>query len=79
MHASRNAPAVSSPVPRPAASRLAGDDLRFPITLMLGWFAAQVVLRVLVSDSLELDEAEQTLAARELALGYGTQPPLYTW
>ncbi|RIK93861.1 MAG: glycosyltransferase [Burkholderiales bacterium] len=79
MHASRYAPPVTSPVSRSPASRLAGDDLRFPIALMLGWFAAQVALRVLVSDSLELDEAEQTLAARTLALGYGAQPPLYTW
>jgi 4-amino-4-deoxy-L-arabinose transferase-like glycosyltransferase len=79
MHASRYAPPVTSPVSRSPASRLAGDDLRFPIALMLGWFGAQVALRVLVSDSLELDEAEQTLAARTLALGYGAQPPLYTW
>jgi len=79
MHVSRDGLPVSSLVSRPSASRLAGDDVRFPIALMLGWFAAQVVLRVLVSDSLELDEAEQTLAARELALGYGSQPPLYTW
>ncbi len=79
MHGSRNASPVTSLVSRPPASRLAGDDLRFPIALMLGWFAAQVALRMVVSDSLELDEAEQTLAARTLALGYGTQPPLYTW
>lgn len=79
MHVSRDGLPVSTLVSSPSASRLAGDDLRFPIALMLGWFAAQVVLRVLVSDSLELDEAEQTLAARELALGYGAQPPLYTW
>jgi len=79
MHASRNAPPVTSLAPRPQASRLAGDDLRFSIALMLGWFVAQIALRVLVSDSLELDEAEQTLDARTLALGYGTQPPLYTW
>ncbi len=70
---------MPSLVSRTPASRLAGDDLRFPIALLLGWFAAQVVLRVLVSGSLELDEAEQTLDARSLALGYGTQPPLYTW
>ncbi|MCD6679567.1 MAG: glycosyltransferase family 39 protein [Burkholderiaceae bacterium] len=79
MHASRNVPPVTSLVSRPHASRLAGDDARFSIALMFGWFAAQVALRVLVSDSLELDEAEQTLDARTLALGYGTQPPLYTW
>jgi len=79
MHASRNAAPVSGPVTRPPASRLARDDPRFSLALMLGWFAAQVALRVLVSDSLELDEAEQALDARALALGYGAQPPLYTW
>lgn len=60
-------------------ARLSGLDLRIPFALMLGYFAAQVALRVLVSDSLELDEAEQMLATRTLDAGYGTQPPLYTW
>ena len=47
--------------------------------LLLLYFGAQVVARLWVSDALELDEAEQVLWTQQLALGYGTQPPLYTW
>lgn len=43
------------------------------------YFAAQALSRVLVSPAPELDEAEQLLWTRELAWGYGAQPPLYTW
>ena len=39
----------------------------------------QVVLRVCISDSLDLDEAEQVLFAQWRVLGYGSQPPLYNW
>jgi 4-amino-4-deoxy-L-arabinose transferase-like glycosyltransferase len=51
---------------------------RVPWLLVL-YFTAQVVIRVLVSPSLGKDEAEQVLLAQELAWGYGPQPPLYTW
>lgn len=70
---------MSSSLSPASASRFDGTGLRLPLALLFGWFAAQVALRVLVSDSLELDEAEQMLATRTLALGYGAQPPLYTW
>ncbi|WP_162604738.1 glycosyltransferase family 39 protein [Geomonas edaphica] len=43
------------------------------------YFALQFVFRVLVSNSAELDEAEQLLLTQHLDLGYGSQPPLYTW
>ncbi len=36
-------------------------------------------LRLLMSRTMELDEAEQFLAARVIALGYSDQPPLFTW
>ena len=53
---------------------------RFNVWLCLAlYFGAQLVCRVLVSPALELDEAEQVLWSQRLALGYGTQPPLYTW
>ncbi|BCR05035.1 glycosyl transferase [Desulfuromonas versatilis] len=39
----------------------------------------QLTLRLLVSDSLQLDEAEQIILSQELRWGYGSQPPLYTW
>ena len=43
------------------------------------YFAAQILIRLLISPSLGKDEAEQVLLAQELAWGYGSQPPLYTW
>ncbi|HYN61894.1 MAG TPA: glycosyltransferase family 39 protein [Rubrivivax sp.] len=48
-------------------------------TLALGYFGAQVAMRVTVSDALELDEAEQSLWTQAFEFGYGPQPPLYTW
>ncbi|MGL6078060.1 glycosyltransferase family 39 protein [Methyloversatilis discipulorum] len=50
-----------------------------PWLLLLLYFGAHVVARTLVSDALELDEAEQALWTQHLAAGYGSQPPLYTW
>jgi 4-amino-4-deoxy-L-arabinose transferase-like glycosyltransferase len=61
------------------ASRCASRGLRTVLALFFLYAAAQAVLRVAVSDSLELDEAEQVLLAQQWAWGYGGQPPLYTW
>ena len=47
--------------------------------LLAGYFLLQVVLRVMLSDSLEIDEAEQLLLTQELHLVYGSTPPLYNW
>ena len=52
---------------------------RAALWIALAYFAAHVALRVAVSPAPELDEAEQLLWTRELAWGYGAQPPLYTW
>lgn len=46
---------------------------------LLALAAAHVVVRVALSSSLKWDEAEQILWSQQLALGYGAQPPLYTW
>lgn len=35
--------------------------------------------RCFVTDSVELDESEQVILTQSLALGYNSQPPLYTW
>lgn len=43
------------------------------------YFTIHLVIRIFVSDSAELDEAEQLLLTQDLRLGYGSQPPLYTW
>lgn len=50
------------------------------IVVVLGiYFLLQLVIRLLISPDLELDEAEQLLLTQQLSLGYGSQPPLYTW
>jgi len=38
-----------------------------------------IFIRVSIGSSLERDEAEQVLLTESFALGYGTQPPMYTW
>ncbi len=43
------------------------------------YFLLHLSIRLLVSGSVELDEAEQVLLSQQMALGYGSQPPLYTW
>jgi lipopolysaccharide core galacturonosyltransferase RgtB len=49
------------------------------LLLLGGYFALHIVLRVLVSDALDYDEAEQVLLGQWLLAGYTEQPPLYTW
>lgn len=46
---------------------------------LLIYFALQLAARVWASGSVELDEAEQLIWTQHLRLGYGPQPPLYTW
>lgn len=43
------------------------------------YFAAQVALRVALGGSLEADEAEMVVLARDWQLAAGSQPPLYNW
>jgi 4-amino-4-deoxy-L-arabinose transferase-like glycosyltransferase len=70
-----------SPLLRPSVAGTTSVDWppRRWLLLALLYFGAHLVLRVLVADGLELDEAEQALWTQQLALGYGMQPPLYTW
>jgi hypothetical protein len=49
------------------------------VLAVLLYFGVQLVLRLLIGPSLELDEAEAFYHARGLAWGYGAQPPLYFW
>ncbi len=46
---------------------------------VLAYFILCVIMRVLRSDSLQNDEAEQAFLSQMLLLGYGRQPPLYDW
>ena len=50
-----------------------------PWAVLLLFVLAHVLMRLSVSTALELDEAEQMVWSQHLALGYGVQPPLYTW
>ena len=50
-----------------------------PLAWLLALALAHVLVRVAVSPALKWDEAEQMLWSQQLALGYGAQPPLYTW
>ncbi|MEJ5031517.1 hypothetical protein WH303_20395, partial [Comamonas sp. MYb69] len=49
----------------------------------LRWIAALFVLvmasRLLASHGVSWDQNEQLVWSQQLALGYGPQPPLYTW
>ena len=47
--------------------------------LIAGYFLLNVIVRLLLPHSLELDEAEQVFLSQWLAFGYGPQPPFYNW
>jgi 4-amino-4-deoxy-L-arabinose transferase-like glycosyltransferase len=47
--------------------------------LIAGYYALAVLLRVLRSEALESDEAEQLIQSQFLLMGYGRQPPFYNW
>jgi len=55
------------------------SPLARPLPWLLLLAAAHVAVRVTASPALRWDEAEQMLWSQQLALGYGAQPPLYTW
>lgn len=49
------------------------------LCILVGYGLLHVVIRLLISDGAELDEAEQLLLSQSFAFGYNAQPPLYTW
>lgn len=46
---------------------------------LIGYFILQIIIRILVSDTLYRDEAEQLIFCQQWRLSYTAQPPLYTW
>jgi 4-amino-4-deoxy-L-arabinose transferase-like glycosyltransferase len=65
---------------QPAGLSLSGGHVRAWFYLCLAlYFGLHVLIRVSMSDSLELDEAEQAFLTQWILLGYGSKPPLYTW
>jgi 4-amino-4-deoxy-L-arabinose transferase-like glycosyltransferase len=64
----------------PAGADCPGPQrLRRFAALLGAYLVAHLVLRLLVSTSLQWDEAEQAVLSQSLAWGYSEQPPLYTW
>ena len=53
-------------------------ESRFLIAIGV-YFILQIILRVIISNSLEYDEGEQALLSQWLLPGYTDQPPLYSW
>ncbi|WP_051236096.1 glycosyltransferase family 39 protein [Ottowia thiooxydans] len=63
----------------PQKSPPLGSVIAHPLLWLLLLAAAHVAVRLAISPALKWDEAEQILWSQNLALGYGAQPPLYTW
>ena len=51
---------------------------RFPF-FIVAYFAIQIIIRLLTSSIVVLDESEQIMLSQYFSLGYNEQPPLYTW
>ena len=49
------------------------------LAAVAAYFALRAIARTCVSDTLELDEAEQLIQAQAWAWGYRHDPPLYMW
>jgi 4-amino-4-deoxy-L-arabinose transferase-like glycosyltransferase len=52
---------------------------RVVLWLIAAYYVAAVLIRVLRSDGLQNDEAEQLFQSQFLLWGYGRQPPFYNW
>ena len=65
------------------SAAIAGDEAEpraWPWALVIcGYFLFQALYRRLLGGGLLIDEAQMLLWSRELAWGYGPQPPLYSW
>ena len=77
----RNTPSITrfmtdSTAPRALSSR---PVWAHPLFWLVFFTMAHIAVRVAVSPALKWDEAEQILWTQQLSMGYGSQPPLYTW
>lgn len=52
---------------------------RHPLAWVLVLACAHVISRVAISDGMKWDESEQILWSQQFLLGYGAQPPAYSW
>lgn len=55
------------------------SDLRWVPWALAAYFVVQTIVRITLSNSLRIDEAQQFLVAQWLDWGYDEQPPLYYW
>jgi hypothetical protein len=56
------------------------SKLSYLVAATLGAYGLlHVLIRLVISEGAELDEAEQLLLSQSFAIGYTDQPPLYTW
>ncbi len=62
----------------PLSAKTASSTRLF-ICLLAGYVLVHLFIRLAMGGTLELDEAEQLIFGQQLALGYNTQPPLYSW
>ncbi|MEJ2309304.1 MAG: glycosyltransferase family 39 protein [Gammaproteobacteria bacterium] len=49
------------------------------LLILFVYFCINLLVRVVISPNVGLDEAEQILLTQSLEWGYNSQPPLYTW
>ncbi len=49
------------------------------LLLLAGYFMVNLLLRLALPASLELDEGQQLFLAQKLSFGYDSQPPFYNW
>jgi 4-amino-4-deoxy-L-arabinose transferase-like glycosyltransferase len=55
------------------------SDYRWVAWVLAIYFAVQAAVRIALSNSLRIDEAQQFVVGQWLAWGYDAQPPLYNW
>lgn len=62
-----------------AASDRLFSDFRWVAWIFAAYFCVQAVIRISISSSVRIDEAQQFVVGQWLAWGYDAQPPLYNW
>jgi hypothetical protein len=67
---------VSAPAPPDGNGR---RETALAVLVLVALALAHLGVRLAISGTAELDEAEQLVLTQTLALGYDDQPPLYTW
>lgn len=50
-----------------------------PLVWLLALACAHIAARVLIADGMKWDESEQIIWSQQFLLGYGSQPPAYSW